>query len=94
MGIALGLRRAGLPGGLAAWLGFTTPSAIALILFAYGVAVFGDVEGAGWLSGLKTAAVAVVALAVWGMAGSLCPDRPRAAIAIAATIGVLVWPTG
>ena len=48
VGIALGLRRAGLPGGLAAWLGFTTPSAIALILFAYGVAVFGDVEGAGW----------------------------------------------
>ena len=94
VGIALGLRRAGLPGGLAAWLGFTTPSAVGLILFAYGVAFFGDVEGAGWLSGLKTAAVAVVALAVWGMAGSLCPDRPRAAVAIAATMGVLVWPTG
>ena len=94
VGIALGLRRAGLPGGLAAWLGFTTPSAAALILFAYGVAFFGDVEGAGWLNGLKTAAVAVVALAVWGMAGSLCPDRPRAAMAIAATVGVQAWPTG
>ena len=94
VGIALGLRRAGLPGGLAAWLGFTTPSAAALILFAYGAAFFGDAEGAGWLSGLKTAAVAVVALAVWGMAGSLCPDRPRAAIAIAATVGVLAWSTG
>ena len=94
VGIALGLRRAGLPGGLAAWLGFTSPSAVGLILFAYGVAFFGDVEGAGWLNGLKTAAVAVVALAVWGMAGSLCPDRPRAAIAIAATVGVLAWPTG
>ena len=43
---------------------------------------------------MKTAAVAVVALAVWGMAGSLCPDRPRVAIAIAATVGVLAWPTG
>ena len=93
VGIALGLRRAGLPGGLAAWLGFTTPSAIALILFAYGVAAFGDVGGAGWLNGLKAAAVAVVALAVWGMAGSLCPDKPRAAIAIAATVAMLVWPT-
>ena len=93
VGIALGLRRAGLPGGLAAWLGFTTPSAIALALFAYGVAVFGDVGGAGWLNGLKAAAVAVVALAVWGMAGSLCPDKPRAAIAIAATVAMLAWPT-
>ena len=94
VGIALGIRRAGLPGGLAAWLGFTTPSAVGLMLFAYGVAFFGDVEGAGWLGGLKTAAVAVVALAVWGMAGNLCPDRPRAAMAIAATIGVLAWPSG
>ena len=93
VGIALGIRRAGLPGGLAAWLGFTAPSAAALILFAYGVVFYGDLESAGWLRGLKTAAVAVVALAVWGMAGSLCPDRPRAAIAILATIGVLVWPT-
>ena len=93
VGIALGLRRAGLPGGLAAWLGFTTPSAIALILFAYGVAAFGDVGGAGWLNGLKSAAVAVVALAVWGMAGSLCPDKPRAAMAIAATVAMLAWPT-
>lgn len=94
VGIALGIRRAGLPGGFAAWLGFTAPSAAALIVFAYGVAFFGDLENAGWLSGLKTAAVAVVALAVWGMAGSLCPDRPRAAIAIAATVSMLAWPTG
>ena len=94
VGIALGMRRADLAGGLAAWLGFTTPSAVGLILFAYGVAMFGDVEGAGWLNGLKAAAVAVVALAVWGMARNLCPDRPRAATAIAATIGVLAWPTG
>ena len=93
VGIALGIRRAGLPGGFAAWLGFTAPSVAALILFAYGVAFFGDLENAGWLSGLKTAAVAVVALAVWGMANSLCPDRPRAGIAIVATLGMLVWPT-
>ncbi len=93
VGIALGIRRAGVPGGLAAWVGFTLPSAVALILFAYGVAFFGDLDNAGWLKGLKTAAVAVVALAVWEMAGNLCPDRPRAAIALAATIGVLAWTT-
>ena len=93
VGIALGLRRAGLLGSLAAWLGFTLPSALALILFAFGVIFFGEVEDAGWLNGLKAAAVAVVALAVWGMAGNLCPDRPRAAIAIAAAVGVLAWPT-
>ncbi len=93
VGIALGLRRAGLLGSLAAWLGFTLPSALALILFAFGVVFFGEVEEAGWLNGLKAAAVAVVALAVWGMAGNLCPDRPSAAIAITATVGVLAWPT-
>ena len=93
VGIALGLRRAGLLGSLAAWLGFTLPSALALILFAFGVIFFGEVEDAGWLNGLKAAAVAVVALAVWGMAGNLCPDGPRAAIAIAAAVGVLAWPT-
>lgn len=63
VGIALGLRRAGLLGSLAAWLGFTLPSALALILFAFGVIFFGEVEDAGWLNGLKVAAVAVVALA-------------------------------
>lgn len=94
VGIALGIRRAGLAGGLAAWVGFTAPSAAALIVFAYGVAFYGDLDSAGWLTGLKTAAVAVVALAVWGMAGNLCPDRPRAAIAVVATIAVLAWPTG
>ena len=93
VGIALGIRRAGLLGGLAAWIGFTLPSAAALILFAYGVTTVGDVADSGWLRGLKIAAVAVVALAVWGMAGNLCPDHPRATMAIAAAIALLIWPT-
>src|SRR5262245_14119323 len=74
VGIAIGVQRAGLPGGLAAWVGFTLPSALALVAFAYGVRGLG-VGDAGWLHGLKVAAVAVVALAVWGMARSLAPDR-------------------
>jgi chromate transporter len=93
VGIAIGITRAGLLGGVAAWLGFTLPSAIALVAFAYGLRGLG-VADAGWLHGLKVAAVAVVALAVWGMARSLAPDRARATIAILAAMGALLWPTG
>ncbi len=91
LGIALGIIRAGLPGGLAAWLGFTLPSALALALFAYGVGGLGGADS-GWLHGLKVVAVAVVAQAVWGMARSLCPDRPRQTLAIVATILTFAWP--
>jgi chromate transporter len=91
LGIALGITRAGLPGGLAAWLGFTLPSALALVAFAYGVDALG-VTDAGWLHGLKVVAVAVVAQAVWGMARTLCPDRARASLAILAAIATLAWP--
>jgi chromate transporter len=91
VGIALGMIRAGLPGGLAAWLGFTLPSALLLIAFAYGVQFIGD-SNLAWLHGLKIVAVAVVAQAVWGMARTLAPDRERATIAVLAAIAVLIWP--
>lgn len=93
MGIALGIYRAGLPGGFAAWLGFTMPSALALIAFAYGFGAFSSMADAGWLHGLKIMAVAVVAQAVWGMGKALCPDRFRATLAIAAALIVFAWPT-
>jgi chromate transporter len=93
VGIAIGITRAGLLGGVAAWLGFTLPSAIALVAFAYGLRGLG-VADADWLHGLKVAAVAVVALAVWGMARSLAPDRERATIAIVSAVCALLWPTG
>jgi chromate transporter len=93
VGISLGVMRAGLPGALAAWFGFTIPSALVLILFGYGVTAFGDLSGAAWLHGLKIVAVAVVAQAVWGMARSLCPDRERAAIAVAASILAMAVPS-
>ncbi len=91
--IGLGIGRAGVLGGLVAWLGFTLPSALALIAFAFGVSAIGDVSGAGWLRGLKIVAVAVVANAVWAMARRLTPDRPRQTIALVAAIVVLAWPT-
>jgi chromate transporter len=91
--IAIGIARAGLPGGFAAWLGFTLPSALALIAFAFGIGASANAADAGWLHGLKVVAVAVVAQAVWGMARSLCPDRERATIAIVASIVTLAWPT-
>ncbi len=93
VGIAIGLSRAGYPGALAAWAGFTLPSALALVLFAYGVSVLGDALGSGWLHGLKVAAVAVVAQAVLGMMRSLAPDRERATLAVIAAVIVLAFPT-
>lgn len=93
VGIILGVLRAGIPGALAAWIGFTLPSALALILFGYGMAAFGNLGNAHWLHGLKTVAVAVVAQAVWGMARNLCPDRERATIAVVATALALAIPS-
>ncbi len=90
--VTLGLRRAGLAGGLLAWLGFAGPSALAMILFAYGVGWAGAVERAPWLHGLKLVAVAVVAQAVWGMARNLCPDRARATLGVAAAVLALLAP--
>jgi chromate transporter len=76
-----------------AWLGFTLPSALALVAFAYGLQTLGGTE-AGWLHGLKVVAVAVVAQAVWGMAQNLTPDRPRVTLAVLAAVATLAWPTG
>src|SRR3546814_138415 len=91
-GMAIGLARAGYAGALAAWLGFTLPSAAAMILFALGIATWGDFISAGFLHGLKLAAVAVVAQAVWGMGSKLCTDRTRIALAIASACLALLWP--
>jgi chromate transporter len=93
VGIAIGIARARLLGGLAAWIGFTFPSALALVAFAFGIGAFATATDAGWLHGLKIVAVAVVAQAVWGMARSLCPDRERATIAILTAIVTLAWPS-
>jgi chromate transporter len=93
VGMALGLGRAGWPGALAAWIGFTLPSAIALVAFAFGVTHWSAVGSSGAIHGLKVAAVAVVAQAVWGMAKSLCPDRLRAGLAVSAALLVLAVPT-
>ena len=88
-GFSIGLMRAGYLGALAAWTGFTLPSAIVLLLFAYGAGSLGGPLGSGLLHGLKLVAVAIVAQAVWGMARSLCPDRERASIAAVAALIVL-----
>jgi chromate transporter len=93
VGIALGLSRSGYAGALAAWVGFTLPSAIVLVLFALGMASYGDAIPAGMLHGLKVVAVAVVAQAIWGMARNLCPDVPRITIMVAATCFVLLVPS-
>jgi chromate transporter len=93
VGFSIGLMRAGYLGGLAAWTAFTLPSAIVLLLFAYGAGRLSGPLGTGLLHGLKLVAVAIVAQAVWGMARSLCPDRDRASIAAVAAVIVLSSPS-
>ncbi len=92
VGIAVGLMRGGYGGSLAAWAGFTLPSAIALTLFALGIASWSDAVPDGLLHGLKIVAVAVVAQAVWGMARNLCTDGTRVTIALISACAVLMLP--
>jgi chromate transporter len=86
VGFSIGLIRAGYPGALAAWVGFTLPSAIALVFFAYGASAIDGPIGAGLLHGLKLVAVPIVAQAIWGMSRTLCPDRQRVSIAVASAL--------
>ena len=92
VGLALGLARAGYPGALAAWCGFTLPSAFLLVGFALGLIHFGQELPIGALHGLKVAAVAVVAQALFGMGRALCADAPRRALAGLAALCVLLFP--
>lgn len=89
VGFSLGLMRGSYLGGLAAWTAFTLPSAIILVLFAYGANMLQGTIGAGLLHGLRLVAVAIVAQAVWGMARTLAPDRDRASIAVIAALIIL-----
>lgn len=93
VGIALGLRQGGMPGAIAAWLGFTLPSAVLLCAFGLAMARYGQGIGHGWLQGLQIVAVAVVAQALWSMTRTLCPDVPRVAIAAVATAAMLAFST-
>lgn len=92
VGMAIGLQRAGVRGLLAAWTAFTLPSAVVLVGLALGLTALGDVEDAGWISGLLAVAVGVVAHAVVGMARTLTPDLARALIAVLALVAVLLLP--
>ncbi|MBK8478088.1 MAG: chromate efflux transporter [Opitutaceae bacterium] len=89
---AVGYLRGEFAGALAAWLGFTLPSAVLMLGFAGGLGWMPEVAAAGWLHGLKVAAVAVVAQAVWQMGRALCPDWPRLFVAAGATAALLCWP--
>ncbi|WP_045517579.1 chromate efflux transporter [Neobacillus niacini] len=92
VGIGIGVLRGGLLGGVLAFIGFTLPSVIALILFALLLQGM-DIEKAGWIHGLKIVAVAVVAHAISGMASKLTPDLSRKSISLFALISTLLWQT-
>ncbi|MGB0370923.1 MAG: chromate efflux transporter [Opitutales bacterium] len=92
VGFAIGLKRAGVLGAFAAWLGFTAPAALLMIGFALGLTHLGDVQGALWLDGLLVAAVAVVANAVLNMGQKLCNDRGTLSIAVLAALALIWFP--
>jgi chromate transporter len=92
VGMGLGLMRGGYAGALAAWAGFTLPSALLLTLFALGIASHAAAVPEGALHGLKVVAVAVVAQAVWAMARNLCTDVQRISIMAVATCAALMMP--
>lgn len=94
LGIAIGILRARLLGGFAAWLGFTLPSAILLTAFAFAVQALGGAGDLAWLHGLLVVAVVVVANAVWSMGRTLTPDRPRLLVALAAGVLATGLPPG
>jgi chromate transporter len=93
LGLAIGLRRAGCAGAAAAWLGFTLPSALLLVGFAYGVTAAPQLMSPAALQALKVVAVAVVAHALRGMAASLCPDPVRRLFAVVAAGLALLVPS-
>jgi len=92
LGMAIGAQRAGLAGAIAAWLGFTAPSALLMVAAAIGALSLTPGADA-WLHGLKLAAVPIVAQAVWSMARTLCPDRSRATIAVIAAATLVLIPS-
>ncbi|AWN73264.1 chromate efflux transporter [Legionella anisa] len=92
VGIALGLSKGGVRGAIVAWLGFTLPSALLMVLFGLTLIKMGIHDNPPWIHGLKVVAVAVVAQALWGMSVSLCPDKIRASIAVLACIGSSIIP--
>ncbi|XPP26979.1 MAG: chromate efflux transporter [Leucobacter sp.] len=94
LGFALGLLRGGYPGAVVAWLAFTMPSALLLILFARGVVALDNPAGQGLLAGLQAVAIAVVAHAVWGMGRTLTPDPPRIMIGLVSGTLALLLPGG
>ena len=93
VGIAIGESRAGALGAVAAWTGFTMPSALILMAFAFGLSTFHELISGSWLHGLKVVAVAIVAQAIWGMGVKLCPDWKRFSIAVAAAFVAYWIPT-
>ena len=93
VGLGLGISQAGYAGAFAAWLGFTMPSALVLILIAFGISSNSDIIPATALHGLAIVAVAVIAQAVWGMARNLCPDKPRLTLMVIVTCFLLLFPS-
>lgn len=93
VGMGIGLSRAGIVGAILAWLGFTLPSAVILVFLGQGFAQTNISAYNNVIHGLKIAAVAIVAQAVYSMGKKLCPERKTAAIAMIACAVILIFPS-
>ena len=90
VGIMIGMYRAGISGGIVAWIGFTLPSTIVLLAFAMGVNNLEGLQDSGWLHGLKVLAVAIVAMAVWGMFKTMCTTKATTTVAVLSATAILI----
>ena len=93
VGLSIGFIKKGISGAFVAWLGFTSPSAIIIILFGYGYVAYEQYIPFGVIHGLKIFAVSVVAHAIWTMGNSFCKDYKSIIIAILSAIIIIIWPT-
>lgn len=92
LGFAVGILRAGIAGGVTAFVGFTLPSAVIMAGLGLGLSALGGYVDAGLIDGLKSVAAAVLVVALWGMTKQLAPDWLRATVACASFFASLILP--
>ncbi|WP_342394213.1 chromate efflux transporter [Pseudoxanthomonas mexicana] len=93
VGMAIGVSQAGIRGAVAAWCGFTAPSALLMVALGASFSHWRDVVPPGVTHGLKLLAVVVVTHAVWGMARAFCRTPAAWGLMLGAAALLLIWPS-
>ncbi|TMP37582.1 chromate efflux transporter [Pseudoalteromonas rubra] len=93
VGFALGYKRGGLGGACAAFVGFTLPSVIIMVLLALMASHVTDTDVfKNLVHGLKLLAVVVVADAAWGMYKNFCKSTLTVSLCLITAIALLLLP--